>query len=282
MRFKTALILSFSAFLFASSAMAQQPLKKAAPPTDDELGIEEEMKKEAEKKKEEKPIPPIKMVFVKGGCFEMGDYTGEGDDDERPVHEVCVTDFYIAEAEVTQELFEAVMGYVPGRYTPDAPRHPNQPATNIAWNIANEFVKTLNKRTKGFYRLPTEAEWEYAARDRGQKMKWPGFNNEGEAGDYAWFVDNGDDQVHDVKQKKPNGLGLYDMAGNVWEWTEDYFAFDFYQASPKNDPYGPEMSLYRTVRGGSAADSIYKLRTTYRYAIQPALRQPNVGFRIAE
>ncbi len=282
MRFKTAaFLLSVSIFLFVSSAKAQQ-MQKTVQPDDDDLRIEEEMKKEGEKLPEKKEIPPIKMIFVKGGCFEMGDFTGEGDEDERPVHEVCLTDFYMSETEVTQELFEAVMGYVTGRVKADAPKYPKRPVTQLSWQTADDFIKKLNKLTNGFYRIPTEAEWEYAARDKGQKMKWAGFNNEAEAGDYAWFEDNADEELHDVRQKKPNGLGLYDMSGNAWEWTEDNFAFDFYQVSPRKDPYGAENSVYRSVRGGSAADGTYKLRTTFRYAIQPALRFPNLGFRLAE
>lgn len=270
-------------FLIASSVFAQTP--KFPIQDDDELRIEEEMKKEGEKKqaKEKKDLPPINMVFVKGGCYEMGDFTGTGDDDERPSHEVCVSDFYMLETEVTQELFEAVMGFVPSMlYNPKMPRDPKDPVTYVNWFMANEFIKKLNTITKGYYRLPTEAEWEYAARSGGKKEKWPGFNNEAETGNYAWFTDNGDEKLHHVKSKKANGFGLYDMGGSVWEWAEDNFDFDYYQVSPKKDPYGADFSLYRAVRGGSFVDAPFKLRASYRYALEPSRRLMNVGLRLAE
>lgn len=267
------LIAPFSLSFLQGRAIAAGPTPSEL---DQELQKEKEMIKEGETK-EKKPIPPIKMVFVKGGCYEMGDYTGEGDDDERPVHEVCLTDFYIQDTEVTQELFEAVMGYNPSKV-----KDPKKPIIGVSWHGATSFIKKLNELTKGYYRMPTEAEWEYAARSGGKKEKWPGVSNEGQLGDYAWFEDNSNDEVHLVKQKKPNGLGLYDMAGNVWEWTEDYFDFDYYQTSPKKDPYGPDISYWHVVRGGSYIDSTYKIRAEFRYAVEGPARLQNVGFRLAE
>lgn len=251
---------------------------------DDELGIGEELKKESEKrvvKKED--LPPIEMVYVKGGCFQMGDRSGDGDDDERPVHDVCVSDYYIAKTEVTQELFEAVMGYIPAwKYNPKMPRDPKSPVNYVSWPHVQEFLIRLNEITGGFYRLPTEAEWEFAARSGGNDYLWPGTNNEAEIGDYAWFEDNADEMIMPVKSKKPNAFGLYDMSGNVWEWVEDYFDFDYYQESPKRDPFGPDYSMFRCVRGGSIAEPPHKLRATYRYGLEPNRRSLNLGFRLAE
>ncbi|MBI2411668.1 MAG: SUMF1/EgtB/PvdO family nonheme iron enzyme [Deltaproteobacteria bacterium] len=251
---------------------------------EDELQIEEEMKKESAKKPiTKKDLPPINMVYVKGGCYDMGDFEGNGDEDERPVHEVCVNDFYIADTEVTQELFEKVMGFIPAwRYNPTMPRNPKDPVTYVNWFLANQFIQKLNTITKGYYRLPTEAEWEYAARSGGKKERWPGFNNEAEVGSYSWFADNSEFKLQNVKTRKPNGLGLYDMSGSIWEWVEDNFDFDYYQLSPKKDPYGAEFSLYKGVRGGSIADGPFKLRTTYRYALEPSRRLMTVGLRLAE
>lgn len=251
---------------------------------EDELQIEEEMKKESAKKPvTKKDLPPINMVYVKGGCYDMGDFEGNGDEDERPVHEVCVNDFYIADTEVTQELFEKVMGFIPAwRYNPTMPRNPKDPVTYVNWFLANQFIQKLNTITKGYYRLPTEAEWEYAARSGGKKERWPGFNNEAEVGSYSWFADNSEFKLQNVKTRKPNGLGLYDMSGSIWEWVEDNFEFDYYQLSPKKDPYGAEFSLYKGVRGGSIADGPFKLRTTYRYALEPSRRLMTVGLRLAE
>lgn len=280
-------ILSLFPFLVnGAHAAAGDPVGADDPSMqDDDLQIGEEIKKEEKAKRivKKEDLPPINMVMVKGGCYQMGDSSGNGDDDERPQHEVCLNDFYLMETEVTQELFEAVMGYIPAwRYNPSMPRDPKAPVTYVSFSAMTDFIKKLNEITKGYYRLPTEAEWEYAARSGGKNELWPGLNNEGELGNYAWFSDNGEDKLQPVKAKKPNALGLYDMAGNVWEWTEDYFDFEYYQISPKENPYGAEFSFFRVVRGGSIADGPYKLRTTYRYGLEPTRRMMHVGFRLAE
>lgn len=226
-----------------------------------------------------KRMPIIKMVSVKGGCFQMGDSTGYGDDDERPVHEVCLSDYYIAETEVTQELWELVIGSNP---LPRYARSPNKPVTNVSWIWANRFIRELNMLTDRFYRLPTEAEWEYAARDRGKDITWSGTNDESRISRYAWFEDNSAGKFSDVKTKRPNGLGLYDMSGNASEWVDDKFNFDYYQISPVKDPFGSEASILRGIRGGSIINDAYKLRTTFRYASEPVLPNSMVGFRLAE
>ncbi len=287
-KFANSIVILFFVALTLSifSAKRGYSAEPVAPPTPEELRKElkkedfkEPEKKETLKERYErirKKLPPIHMILVKGGCVEMGDATGEGDDDERPAHEACVSDYYIGETVVTQGLWAAVFDFT------DPPKDPDKPVTFVNYVEALRFINTLNAITKGFYRLPTEAEWEYAARSRGQKEIWPGLNNEAELGDYAWFADNSNNEVHDVKLKKPNGLKLYDMAGNVWQWTEDNFDFDFYKKSPKRDPFNSRSSQWRTVRGGSAVDNSYKVRTTYRYAVEPARKLGNVGFRLAE
>lgn len=275
-------VLTLSIFSAARSYSAEQPIAPTPEQLKKELreqeGREPEKKETPEKRNERirKKLPPIRMVFVKGGCFQMGDVTGEGDEDERPAHEVCLSDYYIGETVVTQGLYYTVMDIS------DPPTDPDKPVTFVNYVDALRFIKTLKEVTKGFYRLPTEAEWEYAARSRGQKEIWPGVNNEAELGDYAWFADNSNNEVHKVRQKKPNGLKLYDMAGNVWEWTEDNFDFDFYKRSSKRDPFNATSSQWRTVRGGSIVDNAYKIRTTYRYAIEPGRKLGNLGFRLAE
>lgn len=269
-----------------SGGVFAETMPMGSPQLDDDLGIEEELKKEDTKKKKtvkKEDLPPIEMVYVKGGCFMMGDQTGEGDEDERPAHEVCVRDYYIGATEVTQELFEAVMGYIPAwSQNPTMPRNPKSPVNYVGWSHAQQFIGRLNEITNGYYRLPTEAEWEYAARSGGKNELWSGTSNEGDLGDYAWYQDNADNMIVPAKGKKPNGLGLYDMSGNVWEWVEDYFDFDYYEVSPKNDPFGPDYSLFRVVRGGSIFDQPNKLRTTYRYGLEHNRRILNVGFRLAE
>jgi len=257
-------------------------LDKHKPLSDHPLTREERAKmKEDEKKKiladRKKNMPPIKMVYVKGGCFDMGDFTAKGDDDEVPVHEVCLSDYYIGEVEVTNDLWEHVMGF-----PFDEDLDPKMPLRNITMGWVNNFIKNLNILTDGFYRLPSEAEWEYAARERGKNIRWSGTNNDENIGDYGWFLYNSDSKVHHVREKRPNALGIYDMTGNVWEWVEDNFDFDYYKTSEKEDPYGPDFSVWRSIRGGSVFEEPYKLRTTYRYGQEPNLRSYVTGFRLAE
>lgn len=267
------------------------PPNPPASAVDDELetgtdadAADKDGKVEGDKKKAPplRPIPPFKMVYIKGGCFEMGDFSGTGDDDERPVHEVCVSDFSLLETEVTQELYDSVVNVDYSK-----PKDPQKPVNYVSWYSADRFIKRLNERNladkkKTYYRLPTEAEWEYAARSRGKDDKWPGVNNEAALGDYAWYIDSIEDGMSQVKKKKPNALGLYDMGGNLSEWVDDYFAFDYYLDSPKDDPLGPDMSVWKVVRGGSYKDDSNRLRSTYRYAVEPTNRSPFIGFRIAE
>ena len=255
----------------------KKKLNEEIPPTPEDLKKinDEKAKKILEERR--KNLPPIKMIYVEGGCYKMGDFTGKGDDDERPAHKVCVSDFYIGETEVTNGLWEAVMGFP---FKPNL--DPKMPLTDITWAWANRFIDNLNKLTDGFYRLPTEAEWEYAARDRGKDMKWAGTNNEDDLVDYGWFLYNSDGKPHYGRLKRPNALGIYDMSGNVWEWVEDNFDFDYYKNSPVQDPYGPDFSLWRTIRGGSYVEEPNKLRTTYRNAMEENLAAPNIGFRLAE
>lgn len=275
--------LLFPLALAGGAFAATSPLDSS--PQDDDLGIAEELKKEGEKKKavKKEDLPPIEMIYVKGGCFQMGDRSGDGDDDERPSHEVCLTDYYISQTEVTQELFEKVMGYIPAwKYNSKMPRDPKAPVNYVSWPHAQEFIAKLNEITKGYYRLPTEAEWEYAARGGGKDFNWPGTNNEAEVGNYAAFEDNTDELMVQVKTKKPNSIGVYDMSGNLWEWVDDYFDFDYYAKSPRRDPIGPDYSLFKVIRGGSFMEPPFKLRTTFRYGLEPNRRAINVGFRLAE
>jgi formylglycine-generating enzyme required for sulfatase activity len=222
-------------------------------------------------------ISRIKMIYVKGGCFKMGDLTGAGDDDERPAHDVCVSPYYLAESVVTEKLWLAVMDVpVKENYEPD------RPVVAISWQWSKKFLEKLNKASKKHYRLPTEAEWEFAAREGGKNVRWSGTDDDSSIGEYAWFADNSNNEIHSVNQKKPNALGFYDMSGNVWQWTEDKFDFDYYQTSPKKDPIGADASIWRSIRGGSVYDSMQKIRTTYRYAVEPALFRPDLGIRLAE
>jgi len=217
------------------------------------------------------------MVFVMGGCFDMGDIFKDGDPDEKPLHKVCVDDFYIGMYEVTQRQWFKVMGTYPSSF-----RSCDEcPVENVSYLDVQEFIRKLNRMSGGKYRLPTEAEWEYAARSGGQKQMWGSANSENELKDYAWFKTNSDTNPHAVGQKKANGLGLYDMCGNIQEWVNDYYEGDYYKSSPKINPNGPSGSQYRAARGGSFLNSPWGIRTSIRYRFTKDDRGREFGFRLA-
>jgi len=193
-------------------------------------------------------VTGMEFVFVKGGCFIMGDIFGDGERYERPVHEVCINDFYIGKYEVTQAQWQNLLGNNPSffSYCGD-----NCPVEQVSWNEVQNYIRILNKKSGKKYRLPTEAEWEYAARSGGKKEKYAGTNNEREIGEYAWFQENSGGRSHTVGQKKPNGLGLYDMSGNVFEWMQDNYSDTAYSYHRRNNPlYIEPKNGDRVIRGG--------------------------------
>ncbi len=202
-------------------------------------------------------LAPEGMVFIKGGCFIMGnDYAQE---DEKPEHEVCLDDFFMDKYEVTQSRWEQLMGANPAKFI-----HPDQPVEQVNFYDAQKFVKKSN----GECRLPTEAEWEYAAKG-GSDSRYYWGNMMDEA--YAWYEDNSGPTPHPVGQKMPNQYGLYDMMGNVWEWTEDWYE-PYYQIREKNNPKGPESGEYKVIRGGAFDSSAGALRSTNRIWLHPKNR----------
>lgn len=222
-------------------------------------------------------VPDIEMVFVKGGCYQMGN-------DGYYAHEVCADDFYMGKYEVTQGQWKAIMGNNPS-YFKDC--GDNCPVEQVSWNDIQEFINKLNSKTGKNYRLPTETEWEYAARSGGRNEKYAGTSNKSELKDYAWYDRNSGSKTHPVGQKKPNGLGLYDMSGNVWEWVNDWYDSDYYKNSPKNNPTGPSNGKGKVRRGGSWRN-FYSggLEATYRNWSDPAYRSKKsdayglLGFRL--
>lgn len=184
------------------------------------------------------------MVLVKGGSFEMGSATGKKD--ERPVHMVQLNDYMIGKYEVTQGLWNEVMASLP-KDCGDAPNHP-------VYNVNDEsvalFISKLNTLTGKKYRLPTEAEWEYAARGGQQSMgyKYCGADS---LNNIAWYAPNANKKTHPVGEKKPNELGLYDMSGNVWERCADWYDAGYYKKSPSANPLQAQKRMFRVVRGGS-------------------------------
>ncbi|MDZ7876488.1 MAG: formylglycine-generating enzyme family protein [Saprospiraceae bacterium] len=217
-----------------------------------------------------KEIPYSTMTFVKGGTFQMG----EGKD----LHAVRLDDFWIGTFPVTQALWKKVMGNA----NPSWFKGDNRPVENVSWNdIKNTFLPALNKLTGKNYRLPTEAEWEYAAKGGEHwtnNFQYAGSNDIDEV---AWFVKNSHQESKPVGLKAPNQLGLYDMSGNVWEWCSDWYG----NYSPATDvpianPTGAVEGSYRVMRGGSWFNSSVFCRTSYRYNDHPAYDYNNVGFRL--
>jgi formylglycine-generating enzyme required for sulfatase activity len=221
----------------------------------------------------------MKFTFVKGGCYPMGDTFGDGYYNEKPVHEVCVDDFYIGIYEVTQGQWKKLMGSNPSYFSDCS----DCPVENVSWNDAQEFILILNQRTGKTYRLPTEAEWEYAARSGGMREKWAGTNSESELREYAWYSGNSGGRTHPVGQKKPNGLGIYDMSGNVWEWAKDKYSGAAYSSHSRNNPVYAGRGAGHVFRGGSWLYNPRGVRTTFRDHRTPAviIRHHNIGFRLA-
>ncbi len=222
-------------------------------------------------------IAEPETVFVKGGCFKMGDISGVGNDNEKPLHKVCVDDYYIGKYEVTQKEWMEIMGTNPSYHK----LSDSCPVEKVSWLDARQFILKLNDKTGKKYRLPTEAEWEYAARSGGNKEIWAGTSDEVALEDYAWYQDNSFGKTHPVGQKEPNGLGIYDMSGNVWEFVWDRYDIEYYGNSPKDNPKGPLGGDNRVIRGGSWYWDALSLRTTYRYGIEPTDSFKGLGFRIA-
>lgn len=221
----------------------------------------------------------MEFVLVNGGCFQMGDSFGDGESHERPAHEVCLDSYYIGKYEVTQGQWLKIMKNNPSYFKKCGE---TCPVEGVTWTDIQAFLAELNSMSGSTYRLPTEAEWEYAARDRGKQEKWFGTSSEIKMGDYAWYDGNSEDKVHPVGLKKPNGLGIYDMTGNVWEWTQDRYGENYYQASSKNNPRGPEAGKTIVLRGGSWMDRVKDTRTTQRYHYPENRSFRSIGFRLVK
>ncbi|MHB8836132.1 MAG: formylglycine-generating enzyme family protein [Candidatus Methylomirabilia bacterium] len=215
------------------------------------------------------------MVFitVPGGEFEMGDNNGFTDED--PAHRVRISEFQLMKREVTQAQWAAVMGINPSYYK----NCDDCPVEQVSWDDAQEFVRKASAQTGLPLRLPSEAEWEYAAGGGAQHQKWPGTGNEAEVGKYAWIVNTAGRKTHPGCQKLPNALGLCDMSGNVMEWVADFYGD--YPAAAADNPSGPTEGVYRVIRGGSINRGEKFARTAAREAVDPSRRFVFVGFRLA-
>ena len=214
------------------------------------------------------------MIFVQGGTFEMG--SNDGQDDEKPVHRVTVSDFYIGKYEVTQKEWKEVMGNNPSYNKGD-----NLPVEQVSWDDIQEYLQKLNAKTGKNYRLPTEAEWEYAARG-GNKSRGYTYSGSNSIDNVAWYSSNSGNETHAVGRKQANELGIYDMSGNVWEWCNDWYGENYYNNSPLQNPQGPTSGTYRVLRGGSFDGGDNNGRVASRVNFDPDVRYFIFGFRVVE
>ena len=215
------------------------------------------------------------MVAVEGGTFMMGatsEQGGDAYDNEKPVHQVTLSSYYIGQTEVTQALWKAVMGNNPSRFKGD-----NKHVEQVSWDDCQEFVIKLNQLTGKRFRLPTEAEWEYACRG-GKKSRGYMYSGSNTIDYVAWCYGNSSDETHPVATKSPNELGIYDMSGNVCEWCQDWK--DSYSSAAQTNPTGASSGSYRVGRGGSWYNSAEFCRLFFRYSISPGYRTPDLGLRL--
>ena len=231
------------------------------------------------------------MVAVEGGTFTMGvtaKQAGDPFDVEQPAHEVTLSSYFIGQTEVTQALWQAVMGSNPSYFSSRNNYDTNlqRPVEFVSWNDCQTFITKLNQLTGKTFRLPTEAEWEFAARggNRSKGYKYSGSNNLEDVALY-WFSipsevdDKAGYGTQTVATKAPNELGLYDMSGNVWEWCQDWFGY--YSSDAQIDPVGPSTGSARMTRGGSWLNLDYSCRVSYRGPFDPTSKIDCVGLRLA-
>ncbi len=213
------------------------------------------------------------MILVDGGTLRMGSSDSEADRDEQPVHRVTLSSYYIGETEVTQALWQAVMGSNPSYF-----KGSQRPVEQVSWNDCKTFISKLNRLTGKSFRLPTESEWEFAARggNKSRGYKYSGSNN---INDVAWYTDNSGNETYTVKGKRPNELGIYDMSGNVYEWCNDWYGS--YSGSSQTNPQGPQSGQNRVYRGGSYYYYARYCRSTNRINRGPGRGSNFLGLRLA-
>ena len=211
------------------------------------------------------------MIAVEGGIFQMGN--PYGDSNQKPVHSVNLSAYSIGETEVTQALWKAVMGTNPSKWQGD-----NLPVEKISWDDCQTFITKLKLLTGKKFRLPTEAEWEFAAKG-GTKSQSYTYSGSNKLSDVAWYKDNSSSMTQEVGTKSANELGIYDMSGNVSEWCQDWY--EAYSSSAQSDPTGPISGSYRVFRGGGWLSSAGGCRTSSRSSSTPEDTGSDLGFRLA-
>ena len=216
------------------------------------------------------------MIFVQGGTYNMGCTSEQGScySNEKPAHQVTVSNFYMGKFEVTQLLWRAVMGSNPSNFKGD-----NLPVEMVSWNDCQDFIRELSRVTGRQFRLPTEAEWEYAARG-GNKTTHAQYAGGHSLYNVGWFTDNSGSRTQPVGGKLANELGIHDMSGNVWEWCSDWYDGGYYSGSPVMNPQGSSSGSSRVLRGGSWSSGATNCRVTLRGTGTPTSRYGNSGFRL--
>lgn len=224
-----------------------------------------------------KTHPLFSMIKVENGSFDMGSNDPNHYADERPVHKVVLRGFFLSKYEITQSQWREVMNGFPEGFTNKA--CDNCPMVSVSWQDIQSFLTTLNQKTGKKYRLPTEAEWEFAA--KGGKIN-SGFLFSGgnDLQKIAWFADNSDGKIHPTGEKKANDLGIYDLSGNVQEWCQDFYNESYYKNSPPNNPINTQAADTRVVRGSSWNDTAEDARLTFRISENPAIKSDKIGFRV--
>ena len=217
-------------------------------------------------------VTDMEFVWVPKGCFQMG--SNNGGSNEKPVHKVCLDGFWMGKYEVTQGQWKAVMGNNPSKFK----KGDGYPVDNVSWKDAMKLIKKLNNHSSGHtFDLPSEAQWEYAARSRGKDQKYAGGND---VDKFAWYYKNSDNSTHKVGSRPPNDIDIYDMSGNVWEWCKDTYTKDSYRNHDKNNPIYTNGGLRRVNRGGSWRLGPTGVRCARRSGKTPAFRSSNLGFRL--
>lgn len=220
------------------------------------------------------PVTGIDFVRVPGGDFTMG---SSGGDDERQPHLVRLRAFYVGRFEVTQAQWRAVMGENPAHFQ----GCDDCPVEQISWDDAQLFLRKASRMAGVPLRLPTEAEWEYAAGCGALHEPWPGTSDPEDLPAFIWYKGRFEGKTHPVGLKKPNAFSLHDLGGNVAEWCADWFDPEYYRRSAVDDPRGPDSGTRRCVRGGSFLSSSDEVRATRRWGSDPAARRRSIGLRVA-
>ncbi len=223
------------------------------------------------------PISAVNMVWITDGCYKMGSPPKiEGrETDEGPLYQTCVSGFWLGETEVTQEQWRRVMHNNPAQFR----KGDDYPVENVSWEDVSDFLTHLNQQSQLNiqFRLPTEAEWEFACRDGGQRMQFPGST---EPSGIAWYASNSGQSTQKIGTRLPNRLGLKDMSGNVWEWSQDRYLSSYNPSDNATQPQH-DTTQYYTIRGGSWQDDASTLRCSNRGFQAITARHPNLGLRLA-